>query len=64
MAIDPEDRETEQPKRLLPFHDVEYADGQVAEGKDKEDHHQHAGCLPAGPDLFDLSRHCAGPDPG
>lgn len=47
----------------LPFHDIEDADWQVAQGKNKEDHHQHASCLTPGSDLFDLSTNSAGSDP-
>lgn len=47
----------------LPFHDIEHADWQVAQGKDKENHHQHTGGLTPSSDLFDLGANCARPDP-
>lgn len=50
-------------ERLLPFHDIEHTDWQVAQGENKEHHHQHASCLPPGSDLFDLSTNRAGSNP-
>lgn len=47
----------------LPFHDIEHADWQIAQGKDKENHHQHTGGLPPSSDLFDLSANCVRLDP-
>lgn len=49
--------------RLLPFHDIEHANWQVAQGKNKENHHQHAGRLASSSDLFDLSANCARSNP-
>lgn len=47
----------------LPFHDIEHADWQVAQGEDKENHHQHPGRLTPSSDLFDLSAGGARPGP-
>lgn len=52
-----------QLERWLPLHDIQHADWHVAQGENKEHHHQHASCLASGSDLFDLSTNCAGSHP-
>lgn len=49
-------------ERLLPFHDIQHADWQVAQCENKKHHHQHASRLASGSDLFDLSTDRARPD--
>lgn len=59
----PQSREaTGSPRTRSPLEDVEDTDGQVAEGKDQQHHHQHLGRLPPRPRLLHLSQE--GPGPG
>ena len=50
-------RQQNRPAEPLPLHHVEHTDWQVAEGKDKQHHNQHASRFPPGSDLLDLSAH-------
>lgn len=52
------------PHVLSPLEDIEDTDGQVAEGKDQQHHHQHLGRLPPSPHLLHLGQEGTGPRRG
>lgn len=52
------------PLVLSPLEDIEDTDGQVAEGKHQQHHHQHLGRLPASSHLLHLGQEGPGPRRG